>query len=545
MSKYEKRVEDPCDGVTKGTQTTGDPCNPILTNPFDKDPLDRDPVSPYQPSGGSLCQNVPAPTGSAGATTITTAIISHLIHEIVSGCTDSSASNYDPAATTDDGSCTYPSLVYGCTDPTATNYDATATNDNGSCTYASATWCIDGAGPGDASGNSVSLSADGTIVAIGSLYANYDHSNNQWNSFNNGHVRVYNNVGGSWSQIGQDIVGEAENDTSGVSVSLSDDGTIVAIGAWLNDYSGVDAGHVRVYQNVAGTWTQIGQDIDGEAADDRSGYSVSLSGDGSTVAIGAYQNDGVNGTDSGHVRVYKNIAGSWSQIGSDIDGEAASDWSGWSVSLSADGATLAIGAIYNNGSGAYSGHVRVYQNVAGSWSQIGSDIDGEAAEDLSGASVSLSSDGTTVAIGAHYNDGTTGNIYDNRGHVRVFQNVGGSWSQIGSDIDGEAGQIYVNGVSNQPDESGWAISLSGDGGTLAIGARYNNGNGNWSGHVRVYQNVGGNWIQIGQDVDGEADGDQSGYSVSLSDDGTIVAIGAWFNDGNGNQSGHTCVYATN
>jgi hypothetical protein len=519
MSRLETHVEDPCDGVTKGTQTTGDPCNPILTNPFDKDPLDRDPVSPYQPSGGSLCQNVPAPTGSAGATTITTAIISHLIHEIVSGCTDSSASNYNPNATTDDGS----------------------------CTYASATWllkgsCIDGAGPGDASGNSVSLSADGTIVAIGSLYANYDHSNNQWNSFNNGHVRVYNNVGGSWSQIGQDIVGEAENDMSGVSVSLSDDGTIVAIGAYGNDGNGSNSGHVRVYQNVAGSWVQIGSDINGEAVDDQSGYSVSLSSDGSTVAIGAYTNDGVNGTDSGHVRVFQNVGGSWSQIGSDIDGEAAGDWSGRSVSLSADGATLAIGAIQNHGSGAYSGHVRVYQNVAGSWSQIGSDIDGEAAEDLSGASVSLSSDGTTVAIGAHYNDGTTGNIYDNRGHVRVFQNVGGSWSQIGSDIDGEAGQIYVNGVSNQPDESGWAISLSGDGGTLAIGARYNNGNGNWSGHVRVYQNVGGNWIQIGQDVDGEADGDQSGYSVSLSDDGSILAIGAWFNDGNGNQSGHTCVY---
>ena len=206
MSKHEKRVEDPCDGVTKGTQTTGDPRNPILTNPFDKDPRDK-----------ALCQNVPAPTGSAGATTITTAIISHLIHEIVSGCTDSSASNYNPNATTDDGSCTY------------------------------ARSCIDGAGPGDASGNSVSLSADGTIVAIGSLYANYDHSNNQWNSFNNGHVRVYNNVGGSWSQIGQDIVGEAENDMSGVSVSLSDDGTIVAIGAWFNDGNGNQSGHTCVY----------------------------------------------------------------------------------------------------------------------------------------------------------------------------------------------------------------------------------------------------------------------------------------------------------
>ena len=60
---------------------------------------------------------------------------------------------------------------------------------------------------------------------------------------------------------------------------------------------------------------------------DRSGYSVSLSSDGSVVAIGAYANDG-NGGNSGHVRIYENNNGTWTQIGSDIDGEGSSDYSG-------------------------------------------------------------------------------------------------------------------------------------------------------------------------------------------------------------------------
>ena len=106
-------------------------------------------------------------------------------------------------------------------------------------------------------------------------------------------------------QLGSDIDGEAAGDHSGSCLSLSSDGTILAIGAYDNDGTGSNAGHVRVYQYVNSTWTQIGSDIDGEAANDRSGFfSVSISSDGNIVAIGAYLNDGVNGTDSGHVRVY-------------------------------------------------------------------------------------------------------------------------------------------------------------------------------------------------------------------------------------------------
>jgi hypothetical protein len=159
--------------------------------------------------------------------------------------------------------------------------------------------------------------------------------------------------------LGDDIDGEAWNNQSGKSVSLSSDGITLAIGS-----PGIGSGHVRVYQWNSGTtsWDQKGADIDGEAAGDQSGYSVSLSSDGNMVAIGAYYNDG-NGTWSGHGRVYEWNAGttSWVQKGSDIDGEAGYDNSGWSVSLTSDGTVVAIGANGNDEAGSNSGHVRVYE----------------------------------------------------------------------------------------------------------------------------------------------------------------------------------------
>ena len=88
---------------------------------------------------------------------------------------------------------------------------------------------------------------------------------------------------------------------------------------------------------------------------------MSLSSNGNIVAVGAIFNVG-NGSSSGHVRVYQNISGTWTQVSADIDGEAANDFSGWSVSLSSDGSIIAIGAIFNDGNGADSGHVRVYRN---------------------------------------------------------------------------------------------------------------------------------------------------------------------------------------
>ena len=110
----------------------------------------------------------------------------------------------------------------------------------------------------------------------------------------------------SWKQIGLTITGEANGDRFGFSVSLSDDAKTLAVGApYANGEDGDDVGRVWVYRtdDSESGWTQIGEDIDGEADGDTSGGSVSLSGDGKTVAIGSDWNDD-NGTDSGHVRVF-------------------------------------------------------------------------------------------------------------------------------------------------------------------------------------------------------------------------------------------------
>ena len=390
---------------------------------------------------------------------------------------------------------------------------------------------IYGKAAGDSSGTSVSLSSDGSVVAIGA--PQYQ------NGGDNGYVRIYKNVNNNWTQIGGDIYGEVVRgygSGSGNSISLSSDGSVIAIG----DNGNIGKGHVRVYQNINNTWIQLGGDLDGEDNFDKYGNSVSLSSDGSVIAIGgpafrgnqytSYQGNRPNG----YVRIYKYVNNSWTKVGADINGDATGDESGYSVSLSSDGSIVAIGAPYNDGNGNDSGNVRIYQNVNDSWTQVGSDLEGEANSDQSGYSVSLSSDGSVVAIGAPDNS-------SQHGHVRIYKNVNNNWTQIGSDIDGGAFR----------DRMGHSVSLSSDGSVIAIGAPDNyingtDGAGN-SGHVRIYQNINDTWTQVGSNIEGSPaiptkGWDFFGSSVSLSADGSSVAIGAHGNDANGDQSGHVQIY---
>jgi hypothetical protein len=385
---------------------------------------------------------------------------------------------------------------------------------------------IDGEAAGDQSGTSVSLSADGTMVAIGAPH-------NSDNGSNRGQVRLYkwDTTTSSWWQHGQDINGEAAGDQSGTSVSLSADGTKVAIGAPGNAPGNVSfKGHTRVYEwdFVFMTWRKLGQDIDGEAMFDESGASVSLSADGTIVAIGARLNFSDNNIKTGHARVYEWNGSEWVKVGQDIDGEMNDNRSGYSVSLSANGTKIAISAPFNYGNYVDSGHVRVYEwNIVSSlWAKVGQDIDGESANEQSGYSVSLSADGTKVAIGAPFNDSS-------RGRVKVWEwnSTTSLWVQLGQAILGQAAG----------EESGTSVSLSADGTKVAIGAPFNDSS---RGRVRLFEwnSTTSLWVAFGQNIDGEAANDRSGRSVSLSADGTKVAIGAPYNGGNGINSGDTRVY---
>ncbi|WP_397446914.1 T9SS type A sorting domain-containing protein [Polaribacter sp. R77954] len=252
---------------------------------------------------------------------------------------------------------------------------------------------------GEAAGDNFGASVDMTSskrLAVGA-------PGNDGNGIDSGYVRIYQEVDGVWSQLGADILGEFTGDNFGSSVSLSDDGKIVAIGAPGNDGNGIDSGHVRVYQEIDGVWSQLGADIDGETAGDNFGSSISLSGSGKIVAIGAPGNDG-NGIDSGHVRVYQEIDGVWSQLGNDIDGEAAGDNFGIEIKLSRTN-ILAVGATGNDGNGINAGHVRIFEESDSVWSQVGEDIDGENPGDNFGVSISFS-DSNTYG----FSDSGSGNV---------------------------------------------------------------------------------------------------------------------------------------
>jgi len=381
---------------------------------------------------------------------------------------------------------------------------------------------LDGASIGGEAGRSVSISFHGTTVAIGApLNANM--------GIKAGHVQVLEYSGGAWVQKGNVIEGELSGDQSGSSVSISADGSIVVIGAWCNDETGNASGHVRVFKYDGSAWNKQGDDIDGEAKNDRSGFSVSTSDDGSTVAIGAWGSDSV-GNNSGHVRVFTFNGSAWNQKGTDIDGESGGDRSGYSVDINNDGSHVAVGATHSNDNGQNSGQVRVFAFENDEWVQLGEDIDGETIADRSGWSLSLSPDGFQIAVGAIHNDDNG----SNSGHVRVFKYNGQKWVQLGDDI---------NGAAND-DKSGWSVSLA-NGGILAIGAPYNNNfNLSNSGHVRVlrWSDRNNRWDQVGDEIVGQSAGDWFGKSVSLSSDGKTLAVGAEHNDSNGISSGNVRVF---
>jgi hypothetical protein len=311
-------------------------------------------------------------------------------------------------------------------------------------------------------GTSVDLSSDGNILAVGA-YLNEGR----------GHVRVFENQSDVWIQVGEDIDGEISGEDSGWTISISDDGNIIAIGSKGGYVDGINTGLVRVFENQSGVWIQIGENINGEDSQDRFGSNVNLSSDGNIVAIGAPYNDG-NGQDSGHVRVFENQSGIWTQIGQDIDGEDNFDKSGWSVSLSSDGNIIAIGARSNSpGTPLYiSGHVRVFENQSGIWTQIGQDIDGDAEADRFGTAISLSSNGNLLTIGAHKND--TNGI--DSGQIKIFYFNNLDWIQVGQDILGEVPQFGL----------GFSIDMTSDGNSIITGGPSYNGNGYNAGLARVY-----------------------------------------------------------
>ena len=306
----------------------------------------------------------------------------------------------------------------------------------------------------------------------------------------------------NWVQEGETIVG-ADFDLLGESVEMSGDGNTIAVGARLNDANGLYAsGAVKIYRRTSdGVWTQLGQTIGGVNETDQSGASVSLSYDGNTVAIGSPYHDRNNGL----VRVfYLNDFNTWSSIGEGISGIFNIEQIGHKdkVKLSGNGVRIVVSS-YNDNMG-IAANVKVYERNGNNFSQIGLHI----SEVSHNHTLDIDYNGNRIAIASYDETNENG---ENAGTTRIYQLSGEYWIQEGENIYGESAGDY----------SGQAISFDTYANQIAIGSKYNSGNGFQSGHVRVFQRAyyGENdwrWIQTGSDIDGNGENDMFGSTVDIN-----------------------------
>src|SRR6266568_2316788 len=367
-------------------------------------------------------------------------------------------------------------------------------------------------------------------------------------------------------------------DEFGFAVALSSDGNTLVVGAPDEASAGIEtdnsapsAGAVYVYTRSGATWTQQAYIKASNAeAGDQFGTSVALSSNGNTLAVGAIGEASaltgvtagiVNETTAGNaapgagaVYVFTRIAGTWSQQAYvKASNTGAADNFGSSVALSGDGSTLAVGAIGEDGSAAEAGAVYVFtRDLGGVWSQQAPIVSASnaGALDLFGFSVALSGDGNTLAVGAIGEASAIGvtptdNTAPSAGAVYVFTRSGTTWPQ----------QAYVKASAiGAVDLFGFSVSLSGDGNILAVGAIGESSaavgiGGNQAdnsaadaGAVYVYTRSGTAWMQRAYvKASNTGAGDHFGTSAALSSDGTTLAVGATGEDSsvtgiNGNQA---------
>ncbi|MCK5825157.1 MAG: hypothetical protein KAG96_07100, partial [Ichthyobacteriaceae bacterium] len=307
----------------------------------------------------------------------------------------------------------------------------------------------------------------------------------------------------NWQEL-TTITSASNGSRFGYSVSLNSAGDVVAVGDYDSDFNGNDAGHTEVFGNNNETWILKGDEIIGEAASDLSGYSVSISADGNIIAVGAPWNDGKSF--GGHIRIFEHVSGVWAQLGSDING-ASWDISGGNVSISADGKTVALSAsTCDDGDKDRVGYVKIFNFNNNRWNQKGSTLRGENEFDQFGNSISLSNNGNSLSVGAK-------NANDYKGYVKVFNFKNSTWVETFK----KEGNFYQNFM-------GTSVSLNSDGSILAIGSKEKEDNSLIVGFASIYKNEDGVWKQVGGDIKSNGQNPNIANKITINSTGDVIAI---------------------
>ena len=305
------------------------------------------------------------------------------------------------------------------------------------------------------------------------------------------------------------LEGKTQNEQFGQSISVSEDHKTLAIGAYRNSDIETNSGQVKVFALENNSWNQKGQNINGTNKEDRLGISVSLSANGNRLAVGAYGNS-EGAAHAGKVITYEFNGSNWEKIGNEIISSDELGYFGWRVKLSADGNILAAsGYRIDNDNIENAGALRIYKWIDDKWQKISDDFfpSGSSVNDFNGVEISLSRNGKSFSSGAlgRKTDGTDTGFVD----TKIWN--GSNYSQLNS------------GIVGPPNSQMYSNSMTSEGDVIAVGSTLYD---NYKGIVRVYKRDNqNNWNQIGSDIKGENENDESGV-VSLSSNGNLLAIGS-------------------
>jgi hypothetical protein len=446
-------------------------------------------------------------------------------------------------------------------------------------------------------GSSVAISRDGNTIAVGASHessgARGINATPDEAAYAAGAVYVFTRNGAGWSPQAYVKASNADaSDQFGSSVVLSADGNTMAVAAHreASSATGVNgnqtdnsiqgAGAVYIFTRSGDTWSQqayLKASNTGEPADDvrlasgdQFGFSLAMSADGDTLAVGAISEDsnasGIDGdqadnsaSSAGAVYVFTRSANTWSQQAyiksSSAPEDTDGDLFGFSLGLTADGNTLAVGVYDESGSSRGingpidgerrgSGAAYVFTRNGSAWSrQAYLKVSNAENGDSWGVSLALSDDGSTLALGSvdedceatginppGCGDEGLGSSGGSMGAAAVFVRDGTTWTQ----------QAYLK-ASNTGIEDwfGLKMALSAEGDTLAITAaledsaaqgingRQDDDSAVDAGAVYLFRRTGATWAQESyvKSTHNEAF-DEFGNTVALSADGRTMVVGA-------------------
>ena len=406
--------------------------------------------------------------------------------------------------TTADGSTTTVTFS-GLTNGTAYSFTVLAINNAGSSNASNPSAPIIPIGP-PVTNKKIAISNDGKVVAL---------SSSSYSDISKGRVYVYelsyNQTAYNWTPLGlssEIIVGLSNEDMFGWDIALSSDGRVVAGSSIYSDASGINCGQVRLFElsNNTNLWKQKGSAINGPLAGSESGYSISLSGNGNRIAIGAWK-DSSNGSNAGAVRVYdfSAVINDWRQQGQTLTGDPDT-YEGYATALSLDGLTLASGCLNvdNSNKVINAGQVKTFTWSGTSWNTKGIIQGADISYLYFGRALKLSGNGNSIVIGA------PGNILrESEGTAWVYRYQSGTtWTQLGQTLLGISGG----------DDFGSSVAISNDGTIISVGSDNNSNN---RGQVRVFAYANNYWNQVSNTLSGKSASSKAGLHA-LSGDGTTL-----------------------